>query len=468
MIFLISLLLFYIFYSTVLYCTVLNFIQFYPILFYLLYFYLILSYHSYYLGLDWVPSPSVSSRSNSLRIIPSETLKTPHFRKDETVSKHVGFTDLSFKDSNSRNSSSSSAPSSSSSSQKLSQAQRLKELTDTNIQNESTYSSNQNYRNPKNLSRSDPNSTSTSASTSFSSAYSSSPSPLNKSILTPPLLTSINEGNSRNNNKNVKGDKDGSRTAHHNATQIPNTRMGGGVLRRELEHMMDLSAKNVVVALRCYAVGAPVISNSTIISTVATTSTSNSTSTATSTASDASTATATNVNANTSSNVNTTASKSYNSIITESDSNSLKGTKLEAVIGRDPPVASCLSAVEEVLIDVKMEREGEMRKNSSNDDKGNLDSVPFSVFTSASVQSFVPTSVPVPVPVPVPAFVPVPVSSTISTQAPALPVQRILVSTDDLVLSFGRSGRRRRRVLGRSVSYYINLLISLVESCPSI
>ena len=32
---------------------------------------------------------------------------------------------------------------------------------------------------------------------------------------------------------------------------------------------------------------------------------------------------------------------------------------------------------------------------------------------------------------------------------PVLPVQRIILSTEDLVLSFGRAGRRRRRVLGR-------------------
>lgn len=32
---------------------------------------------------------------------------------------------------------------------------------------------------------------------------------------------------------------------------------------------------------------------------------------------------------------------------------------------------------------------------------------------------------------------------------PVLPVQRVILSTEDLVLSFGRAGRRRRRVLGR-------------------
>ena len=32
---------------------------------------------------------------------------------------------------------------------------------------------------------------------------------------------------------------------------------------------------------------------------------------------------------------------------------------------------------------------------------------------------------------------------------PILPVQRIILSAEDLVLSFGRAGRRRRRVLGR-------------------
>jgi hypothetical protein len=34
-------------------------------------------------------------------------------------------------------------------------------------------------------------------------------------------------------------------------------------------------------------------------------------------------------------------------------------------------------------------------------------------------------------------------------RTPVLPVQRIILSTEDLVLSFGRAGRRRRRVLGR-------------------
>ena len=37
----------------------------------------------------------------------------------------------------------------------------------------------------------------------------------------------------------------------------------------------------------------------------------------------------------------------------------------------------------------------------------------------------------------------------IESTRPVLPVQRIMLSTEDLVLSFGRSGRRRRRVLGR-------------------
>jgi hypothetical protein len=36
-----------------------------------------------------------------------------------------------------------------------------------------------------------------------------------------------------------------------------------------------------------------------------------------------------------------------------------------------------------------------------------------------------------------------------TVRPPVLPVQRIILSTEDLVLSFGRAGRRRRRVLGR-------------------
>ena len=36
-----------------------------------------------------------------------------------------------------------------------------------------------------------------------------------------------------------------------------------------------------------------------------------------------------------------------------------------------------------------------------------------------------------------------------TVRLPVLPVQRIILSTEDLVLSFGRAGRRRRRVLGR-------------------
>ena len=36
-----------------------------------------------------------------------------------------------------------------------------------------------------------------------------------------------------------------------------------------------------------------------------------------------------------------------------------------------------------------------------------------------------------------------------TARPPVLPVQRIILSTEDLVLSFGRAGRRRRRVLGR-------------------
>ena len=51
---------------------------------------------------------------------------------------------------------------------------------------------------------------------------------------------------------------------------------------------------------------------------------------------------------------------------------------------------------------------------------------------------------------------------------PVLPVQRIILSTEDLVLSFGRAGRRRRRVLGRLVihpSLTLHPLSSITSLC---
>ena len=229
--------------------------------------------------------PATLSRPNSLRIIQSESLKSNNYRKDEVVSKHVGSTDLKSKNLGSSSAVHSTVP------LKISQAQRLKELTETNNQSERSNHipthSTLSRTLPRNMtmnitthiyicisisitiiitictyrynykcytSRCNCAFTSFTITTFFylfctTAASSQGPRTINFSD------SHVGHGSRNESGHTVSDRREGSRSIPYHTTQTSNARVGGGLLRRELEHMMDLSAKNVIVALRCYSRG---------------------------------------------------------------------------------------------------------------------------------------------------------------------------------------------------------------------
>lgn len=180
-------------------------------------------------------------------------------------------------------------------------------------------------------------------------------------------------------------------------------RREGRVSRRELEHMLDLSAKNVVVAVRLYAPPAAADAPPLTASSAPPSPTPLSATSPVAVDSDSPVPPALVVT-----NAETKGEKEVETAVPPSLSSADLGSPLSEHEGT--------AHTARLTVDTdSIKQKGSADKVESPTRKGDE--------------------------------VPSPKEPVLRT--PVLPVQRIILSTEDLVLSFGRAGRRRRRVLGR-------------------